>query len=196
MNTKNLTGLMLIISPIVVMSVYVVWSIIAPNQSPGELRANSDILTPLLLIVGLALLMWSIGLKWLADTMTDGNGGDYARMGGLLIIIATTGILVEISYMIGTAGAPAEVSDMLYIQGQTVGVIATIVQFLGLSILGIGIYMQKNLNKYIPCLMVLAGVIGIVLALMDYSSPLMGIAYIGFAISSVLLGIFYRKAKD
>ncbi|MFL2644885.1 MAG: hypothetical protein ACJ0KI_04360 [Dehalococcoidia bacterium] len=50
MNTRNVTGLTLIIAPIVVILSWIVWSMLDPDgPSASGTRANADILQPLML---------------------------------------------------------------------------------------------------------------------------------------------------
>lgn len=197
MNTRNVTGLTLIVAPIVVILSWIVWSVVDPEgPSASGTRANADILQPLMLVVLVALSLWSIGLYNLSRTMVDGDGGDYANIGGLMILAALPVILAEIGlYYASGSIADAVLSDNFYTGGQAVGLAGTLIQFVGFAIVGIGILLQKNFNQIIAWLFILVGVVGAVICIVAYDSQLLGIAYVGFVIATVLVGINRIRAK-
>ena len=197
MNTRNVTGLTLIIAPIVVILSWIVWSMIDPEgPSASGTRANADILQPLMLVVLVALSLWSIGLYNLSRTMVDGDGGDYANIGGLMILAALPVIIAEIGlYYASGSIADAILSDNFYSGGEAIGMAGTLIQFVGFAIVGIGILLQKNFNQIIAWLFILVGIVGAVICIVSYDSQLLGIAYVGFVIATVLVGINRIRAK-
>ena len=197
MNTRNVTGLTLIIAPIVVILSWIVWSMIDPEgPSASGTRANADILQPLMLVVLVALSLWSIGLYNLSRTMVDGDGGDYANIGGLMILAALPVIIAEVGlYYASGSIADAILSDNFYSGGEAIGMAGTLIQFVGFAIVGIGILLQKNFNQIIAWLFILVGIVGAVICIIAYGSDLLGIAYVGFVIATVLVGINRIRAK-
>ena len=197
MNTRNVTGLTLIIAPIVVILSWIVWSMIDPEgPSASGTRANADILQPLMLVVLVALSLWSIGLYNLSRTMVDGDGGDYANIGGLMILAALPVIIAEVGlYYASGSIADAILSDNFYSGGEAIGMAGTLIQFVGFAIVGIGILLQKNFNQIIAWLFILVGIVGAVICIVAYDSQLLGIAYVGFVIATVLVGINRIRAK-
>ena len=197
MNTRNVTGLTLIIAPVVVIISWIIWSMLDPDgPSASGIRANADILQPLCLVVLVALSLWSIGLFNLSRTMLDGDGGDYANIGGLMILAALPVIIAEIGlYYASGSIADAVLSDNFYTGGQAVGMAGTLIQFVGFGIVGISILLQKNFNQIIAWLFILVGIVGAVICIIAYDSQLLGIAYVGYVIATVLVGINQFRAK-
>ena len=156
MNTRNVTGLTLIIAPIVVILSWIIWSMLDPDgPSASGIRANADILQPLCLVVLVALSLWSIGLFNLSRTMLDGDGGDYANIGGLMILAALPVIIAEIGlYFASGSIADVVLSDNFYTGGQAVGMAGTLIQFVGFGIVGISILLQKNFNQIVAWLFI------------------------------------------
>jgi hypothetical protein len=104
--------------------------------------------------------------------MAGGFGSDDAAMGVLIVTMSAVFGLGEIALTIvagdvGSAGNPA-VATTIYLAGNGIGAISTASILLGFIAIGLGVYIQKNYNAIIACLLTASGLFGLVLALYDY----------------------------
>ena len=62
--------------------------------------------------------------------------------------------------------------------------------------IGLGVYIQKNYNTIIACLLTASGLLGLGLALYDYGSQLIAIAFIAMTISVAAIGVSILRSSD
>ena len=116
MSTRMLTGLLLIIGPIVMLAGFI--SIEASGSGPTDwsdtagsvaaLGKNPGLVKTALSIVVLGMLGGAAGLAGLNHSMAGGSGAHYARLGLLLYVIGITIGLAEYTLLIGVAEAAGD----------------------------------------------------------------------------------------
>ena len=77
-----------------------------------------------------------------------------------------------------------------------IGATTTAFSMLGFALIGVGILQQKNFNQLVAGLMIIAGIFTLVVCLIDYESPLIGIGYIAIVVSFVGLGVGFLTKKE
>ena len=73
---------------------------------------------------------------------------------------------------------------------------ATALMFIGFLVIGIGILKQKNFNIIIAAVMVIAGIFTTAICVLDYSSQLIVIGYVGFCLATAALGISLLRSSE
>ena len=66
---------------------------------------------------------------------------------------------------------------------------------MGFGIIGYGVYMQKNFNAIIACLIVVIGIIGVVLPIIDSAQWWMAILYVSFICMNIALGVISIRSN-
>ena len=147
----------------------------------------------------LGILMVAAGYAGLNHSMSGGSSAHYMRVGLLFYIIGATVVVGESALNIGLAQAASDgnqaVAEALYAASGAIGSAGEAARFLGFALIGVSIITQKNLHVALGALMTVIGLIGVGVAVSDYTSPLMGIAYIGGAILTLATGILVIKTK-
>lgn len=184
MSTKTVNGILFIIAAIAPFVFYL-----------GLGTDGAGILTDLETekFVFWVMLSLPIALMMTLNTMKGGSGAEYAHIGLLIITIA---------YAVGTVGdlvgAASESTKQL---GDAVGQAGWGAMMLGMAITGIGYYVQKNFPVWLSGILTAVAaygfiIVGIIGTSLDPDSPLFMVAWLGFAISSLLLGVFTIRKKD
>ena len=206
MSTRMLTGLLLIIGPIVLLAGYIGfiasgavddWSNTAGTVA--ELGTNPGLVKTALSIVVLGMLGGAAGLAGLNHSMAGGSGAHYARLGLLLYVIGITIGIAEFTLLIGTAEAAGDgqaSAETLFTASQAIGAGAAAIWFLGLSVIGISIFVQKNLPTILAALIVLVGVIGTVVTTSDYASDLLIIPLLGSIVVTIATGALFLRSES
>ena len=206
MSTRMLTGLLLIIGPIVLLAGFLVfgssgalddWSDTAGTVT--ELGKNPGLVKTAASIVVLGMLGGAAGLAGLSHSMAGGSGAHYARLGLLLYVVGITIGLAEYALLIGvaeTAGDGQAGAETLFTAATAIGAGATTIWFLGLSVIGISIFVQKNLPTILAALIVVVGVIGTVVATSDYSSDLWIIPMLGSIVVTIATGALFLRSDS
>jgi len=201
-----LTGLLLIIGPIVLLAGFLVfggtgalddWSDTAGTVA--ELGKNPGLVKTAVSIVVLGMLGGAAGLAGLSHSMAGGSGAPYARLGLLLYVIGITIGLAEYTLLIGVAEAAGDGqagAETLFTAATAIGAGATTIWFLGLSVIGISIFVQKNLHTILAALIVIFGVIGMVIAISDYSSDLFIIPLLGSILVTIATGALFLRSES
>ena len=206
MSTRMLTGLLLIIGPIVLLAGYIGfigsgavadWSNTAGTVD--QLGKNPGLVKTALSIVVLGMLGGAAGLAGLNHSMAGGPGAHYARLGLLLYVIGITIGLAEYTLLIGvaeTAGDGQAGAETLFTAATAIGAGATTIWFLGLSVIGISIFVQKNLHTILAALIVIVGVIGVAIAGSDYTSDLFIIPMLGSVVVTIATGALFLRSES
>ena len=206
MSTRMLTGLLLIIGPIVLLAGFLVfgssgalddWSDTAGTVT--ELGKNPGLVKTAASIVVLGMLGGAAGLAGLSHSMAGGSGAHYARLGLLLYVVGITIGLAEYALLIGvaeTAGDGQAGAETLFTAATAIGAGATTIWFLGLSVIGISIFVEKNLHTILAALIVMVGVIGVVIAGSDYTSDLFIIPMLGSVVVTIATGALFLRSKS
>ena len=207
MDSRKITGLSMIIAPVVAILGWIGMGIIVlDNASPGdpakwmsELGANSDVVKFVMPLISVLFLIAIGGLNRIKNSMEGGEGHMMAGFGFLLVILGSAAQLGEVAFTVATAEAvntdPSVASAMLA-GGQAIGATSTTVTAIGFALIGIGILQQKNFTPLVAGLMIIAGIFATAMSLIDYESPLMMIGYLGMVASLVWLGASLLRQED
>jgi hypothetical protein len=207
MNSRTMTGRLLILAPITIMAAWFGWGGILGFPDSGDHAAmvaaisqNPDTTKWLLGIAVLGMFMLAAGLQGLKNIMSGGSGSDYTSMGVLFFTMSIAAGLGEIALTIaaadaGAAGMPT-IAMPIYLAGNGIGALTSAGMFLGFMLIGYGVYIQKNFNKIIPCLLFLTALFGLTIALYDYGSGLVSIGYLGMSVSTLAMGITILRSTD
>ena len=132
--------------------------------------------------------------------MSDGPGSNYAAIGVLIVTMSAAFGLGEMAMALGTADAGSagavELATTLYFVGNAIGVVSSAGMFLGFTAIGLAVYLQKNHNQIIACLLFITAAIGLIIALVDYNNNLMIIGYMGMTISVILIGVSTLRTSE
>jgi hypothetical protein len=201
-----LTGLLLIIGPIVLLAGFIGFeaSGAAPTDwsdtagTVAELGKNPGLVKTFLSIAVLGMLGGAAGLAGLNHSMSGGSGAHYARLGLLLYVIGITIGLAEYTLLIGIAGAAdgQAGAETLFTASQAIGAGAATIWFVGLGVIGISIFVQKNLHTILAALIVIVGVIGTVVTRYDYTSDLIGVPFLGSVVVTIATGALFLRSKS
>lgn len=206
MSTRMLTGLLLIIGPIVLLAGFLVfgssgalddWSDTAGTVT--ELGKDPGLVKTAASIVVLGMLGGAAGLAGLSHSMAGGSGAHYARLGFLLYVIGITIGLAEYTLLIGvaeTAGDGQAGAETLFTASQAIGAGAATIWFLGLGVIGVSIFVQKNLHVILATLIVIVGIIGAVITRYDYASDLFIIPMLGSVVVTIATGALFLRSKS
>ena len=144
--------------------------------------------------------MVAAGFAGLNHSMAGGSSAHYMRVGLLLYVIGTTVVIGEGALNIGVAEAASAgnqtAAEALHAASGAIGSAGEATRLLGFALIGVSIFTQKNLHVALGALMVVIGLIGVGIAVSAYTSPLMGIPYIGGAILTLATGILVIRTKD
>lgn len=207
MTSRTMIGRLLILGPIGMIACWLGWSIVIGNPDAGDHAAmvaavsqNPESTKWLLGLAALFMFFLVGGLAGLRNTMTGGPGSSYAAMGVLIIIMSAAFGLGEIALTIvagdvGSAGNAAAAMT-IYLAGNGIGAVSSAGIFLGFAALGLGVYIQKNFNTIIACLLTVTSLFGLVMALYDYGSVLLAVGFIGMTISVVAMGVSTLRSSE
>ena len=222
MSSRTLTTWLLIAGPIGVTIGFTGWGAIMgfdvdSSDSQAMIKAlggNIDGVKPFLMVAMLGYLSIVAGLAGVKSSMDGGSGHSIAGVGVLLLVIGSAGAAIEggLQLATGEAGSQAaqaaaagaaesaatlsSVAAAAYASSVGIGATTTALAMLGFGIIGVGILVQKNLHTAIGALIVVVGVIGTILAAVDYTNQLMGGAYILFMALSVTMGIITLRSQS
>jgi len=169
---------------------------------------NAGVVKALIPVGTLGMLMVAAGFAGLNHSMAGGPSAHYMRMGLLLYVIGTTVGIGEGALIIGVAEAASAgkqaVAESLFAASSAVGSAGEATRLLGFALIGVSIFTQKNLHvaKWrtkrvaLGALMVIIGLIGVGVAVSDYTSPLMTIPFVGGTILTLATGILVIRTKD
>ena len=201
MDTNRITGLALIICPVLAMIGYLSFGFIAlngtgpddPQKWIGELGANSTGVKYLFPVMTLLFLIAIGAIGYIKNSMEGGHGHYLAGFGWFLIIIGAAGQLGETAFTVATAEAAHDaniaVASSMFAGAQAIGAITTAISMLGFALVGVGILQQKNFSPIVAGLMIITGIYTVAMCLIDYESQLIAIGYLGITVSFVGLGV-------
>ena len=125
--------------------------------------------------------------------MEGGSGYLLAGFGFFLVALGSAAQLGEVAFTVATAEAAHSgdmaVASSMFAGAQAAGAIATFTTWVGIFFFGIGILQQKNFTPILGGLMIVIGIFGTLVSLIDYENPLMMIGYLGAVASLVWIGI-------
>jgi len=207
MSSRTMTGWLLVLGPIGCMACWIIWGGVIGFPDSGDhgamvagISANAEATKWLLGLAMFFIFLLIGGLAGLRSSMAGGSGSDYATLGVLIIAMSATFNLGEIAATIAAADVGAAgngaVAMTIYLAGNGIGATSSAGMMLGIAILGYGVYTQKNFHTIIAALLIVAGIFGLVMALYDYGSSLMGIGYLGMSLGVAAMGSATLRSSD
>jgi|TARA_B100000959_G_scaffold161154_1_gene168721 hypothetical protein len=170
-----------------------------PAKWMSELGANSEVVKFVMPLITVLFLIAIGGLNRIKNSMEGGEGHMMAGFGFLLVILGSAAQLGEVAFTVATAEAVntnMSVAPAMLASGQAIGAISTAITAVGFGLIGVGILQQKNFTPLVAGLMIIAGIFGTAMSLIDYESPLMMIGYLGMVASLVWLGASLLRQED
>jgi len=207
MVSRTMIGRLLIIGPVGGMGSWLIWGGILGMPDSGDpaamvaaLSANADITKWMMGLAIFFFLLLIAGLTGLRNTMTGGPGSDYAAMGVLFVVMAMSVGLAEVGLTIAAAEIGASENGPLamtmYLAGNAIGAISTAAMMLGMAVLGLGIYIQKNFHVAIAGILIIGGLAGLGISLVDYGSQLLTVGYVAMTAGTALIGVSIVRSSD
>ena len=222
MSSRTLTTWLLIAGPIVAIVGFGGWGTVLGfdlDSSDSQavitaLAGNIDGVKPFAMLATLGYLSIIAGLAGVKSSMDGGSGHSIAGVGVLLLVIGAAGGVIEAGLQLATGEAGSQaaqaaaagaaesaatlssVAAAAYAASSGIGAITTAFVMLGFGIIGAGILVQKNFHTAIGALIVVVGIIGTIVAAVDYTNQLMFGVYILFMLLSVAMGIITLRSQS
>ena len=203
MSSRTLTGITLIVGPIMMIAFFLVGPMGSADpsdpQSLSSSLGNNVLWSEISLSLAvLGLLLRTVGINAIKNRMSGGSGYHIAELGFILILIGAAGELIEISLLIGIANNAASLGlvEALHAVSGAIGPTSVSCAFLGFATIGLAILIQKNFHMLIALGAIVIGVIGTILPVANYESDLMIVPYLGLSLLLVTLGILVLRTKS
>ena len=203
MSSRTLTGITLIVGPIMMIAFFLVGPMGSADpsdpQSLSSSLGNNVLWSEISLSLAvLGLLLRTVGINAIKNRMSGGSGYHIAELGFILILIGAAGELIEISLLIGIANNEASLGlvEALHAVSGAIGPTSVSCAFLGFATIGLAILIQKNFHMLIALGAIVIGVIGTILPVANYESDLMIVPYLGLSLLLVTLGILVLRTKS
>tara|TARA_A100001037_G_C15154139_1_gene642538 strand:- start:13609 stop:14232 length:624 start_codon:yes stop_codon:yes gene_type:complete len=201
MDSNKFTGLSMIIAPVLAILAWIVIGIGVlggastgePTKWIAEIGDNNEVVKYAFPLITVLFLLGIFGLNTVKNSMQGGPGYLLAGFGFFLVALGSAAQLGEVAFTVGTAEAAHSgdmaVASSMFAGAQAAGAIATFTTWVGIFFFGIGILQQKNFTPILGGLMIVIGIFGTLVSLIDYENPLMMIGYLGAVASLVWIGI-------
>ena len=208
---KKIIGLCLTVCPVVLFIGWVLFSLImgldnSPDKPQLYIESLGDNSTLVKSIFPLLTLLFFIiigGLGFIRNSMKEGSGHFIGGFGLLFMVIGASGFLTAAALQMSVSNAAsttfagwAETAQTLFAASNSIGSLATVFMFLGFSLIGLGILIQRNFHLTISATMVISGIYTAAISLNDYSNPMVIIGYAGFCLSTSALGLILIRSSD
>mgnify|MGYP001409129101 FL=1 len=202
MDSNKFTGLSMIIAPVLAILAWIVIGIGVlggastgePTKWIAEIGDNNEVVKYAFPLITVLFLLGIFGLNTVKNSMQGGPGYLLAGFGFFLVALGSAAQLGEVAFTVGTAEAAHSgdmaVASSMFAGAQAAGAIATFTTWVGIFFFGIGILQQKNFTPILGGLMIVIGIFGTLVSLIDYENPLMMIGYLGAVASLVWIGIY------
>jgi hypothetical protein len=208
MNTRSLTGWLLIAGPVLTFVILgglypaLVGGQATPLDSVKEMMAKPELARLLLGLGSVVFVSTFIGLALLARSMQgdDTAGGAYATLAGIISVgLATIGIAATGLSAGALQASETSVEIAVNIEAVSAAMFSGLFFFWGITnlLLGVAIVMQKNLHVVIGWLFVLIGAFIVITVLVDIDFPdVVGFAiWIGMSLVTAAAGVLTLRAK-
>jgi hypothetical protein len=184
MDSKTLSALLLILSPIIMIVFF-----LGLGPDGGDVIGTKY-------AYGIGTFGWLlaiVGLSMIKDEMAGGAGATYAGVGVLLLILSASAGITEAALDIVAVEAA---NPLMAAAAESVGNISTAVSMLAVAVIGAAFLVQKNFPTILSGLMTIVGIVGVAMAVTSYSDDdLMMIPYVGWMVVILALGIVRLRAK-
>ena len=208
MTDRITTGWILIAAAILGFGGWMLWGGLMgfPDSSDADaiIKANSDnkdLTVIILTVASIGFTLMVMGFRAVASN--HGNDSVLISIGRFILIPGLAISLVESAANIGIAQAgPGAVADTLFALSVAAGGIGTSLVFGGLGLIGLTFLiwctlpMQTSLNVVVGILMLVGGVVGLVVPLIDYTLQIMFVAYICLVVSALAIAIPAVRSKE
>ena len=202
MTDRITTGWILIAAAILGFGGWMLWGGLMgfPDSSDADaiIKANSenkDLTVIILTVASIGFTLMVMGFRAVASN--HGKDSVLISIGRFILIPGLAISLVESAANIGIAQAgPGAVADTLFALSVAAGGIGTSLVFGGLGLIGLTFLMQKSLNVVVDILMLVGGVVGLVVPLIDYTLQIMFVAYICLVVSALAIAIPAVRSKE
>ena len=208
MTDRITTGWILIAAAILGFGGWILWGALMgfPDSSDGDaiIKAsseNKDLTVIILTVASIGFTLMVMGFRAVASN--HGKDSVLISIGRFILIPGLAISLVESAANIGIAQAgPGAVADTLFALSVAAGGIGTSLVFGGLGLIGLNFLiwctlpMQKSLNVVVGILMLVGGVVGVVVPLIDYTLQIMFVAYICLVASALAIAIPAVRSKE
>jgi len=207
-NSRTLTGLLLVVGPVVTLAGWICLGMIVAMPDPEvpvtdilkDWGAEPGLVKTFISIATLATFLAVAGFAGLSRMMAGGRGSHYVSVGLILYSFGAVLGAGEAAFMIEAAevssGGNLVFGEVLYAASGSFGSIGIGTYLFGLGVIGFGLLIQKNVNIIIGALTFIVGIFGGVLSFVDYESPMIIIPYIGNTILPAVVGIIILSGKD
>jgi hypothetical protein len=175
-NTKKITGWLLIAGPIIFLG----FGILNPAAS-ADWKSNMDIISELAsnptmaAISGIFNTIGAIivlgGISGLKETISNSSNYKFASLSVIFIAVGVVLNAVSQALMLSTADAASKgeipVASTMLAGYLGVAQMSAIILFIGVTIMGISLYLEKSLNSLVLVLLIIIGIIGIAIPFWD-----------------------------
>ena len=207
MNTRKVTGLSMIIAPVIAILGWIFIGAVLLQAGPDDpekfitaLGDNNEAVKYLFPLVTILFLIALGGLNRIKNSMEGGSGHLMAGFGFFLVIIGSAAQLGEVAFTLATAeashGGNMSIASSMLASSQAFGAISTAITMVGIALIGVGILQQKNFTPLVGGLMIITGIFTSAVSLIDYENPIIIIGFVAVVASFVWLGVSLLKQKD
>ncbi|MFL2803878.1 MAG: hypothetical protein ACJ0BB_03100 [Dehalococcoidia bacterium] len=209
LSSRKLTSWALISGPIITLIGFIGITGIAATfpESPSneaafiaKLGANADVFEIGAAIGLLGWLIIVVAFGGLSYEMTGGKGYPLARAGTIVAIVglAITTIEYPLLVLVGdsVANGNMALANTVYPISNAIGGWGISVLFLGIAVIGGGIFVQSTINKIVAGLVIANGLFGSIIAISMYENDIMGIPFILGLILTIILGFLFLRSED
>ena len=214
MNSRSFTGYMLMGGPLLLVLVCLVWSMTVGIFDWGEasetylaLGAEYSMVKTLTALWFLSVMMILVGLRGVQQSMGSGSGAHLAMAGFIVLVVGSTMSLSHGAVSVGLAKAgegiitltPAGLAPAAILAGatQTANTLFAVsysldgfgsyLQYMGFAMLGIGFCIQKTFAKAISGLVIVVGVLGVILVLIDKDATIAMVPFFGLLLMNLVI---------
>lgn len=212
MNSRTLSGLLLIVAPII----FVVGWFLSPTSriSPDvDWNSTGNVITELgrgdptmhgiaVMLAALAFVLYAFALRGIRDSMSGGSGETYAKLGVFIVAIGVAGVVVESGLQAALAEAAAlggghgiTSAAALLAAATGIGTLATAMAFLGIGLFGIAILVQKNFSIILGILLAAVGAFGFYASVSDYYGDMMIAAIVSWVVVTIGTGVLVVRSR-
>ena len=226
MNSRSFTGYMLMGGPLITVLIFIVWSMTVGNFDWGEasetylaLGAEYSMVKTLTALWFLSVMMILVGLRGVQQSMGSGSGAHLAMAGFIVLVVGSTMSLSHGAVSVGLAKAgegiitltpavaaglaPAallagatQTANTLFAVSSSLDGFGSYLQYMGFAMLGIGFCVQKTFAKAVSGLVVVVGVLGVILVLIDKDATIVMVPFFGLLLMNLVMGFSFMTAKD
>ena len=208
LSSRKLTSWALISGPIVALIGFIGIAGIAATcpESPSneaafiaKLGENADVFEIGAAIGLLGWLIIVVAFGGLSYEMTGGKGYPLARAGTIITIVGLAITIIEYPLLVlvgdSVANGNMALANAVYPISSAIGGWGISVLFLGIAVIGGGIFVQSTINKIVAGLLIANGLLGSIIAISMYENDIMAIPFIIGLILTIVLGLLFLRSE-